>query len=152
MKKTQSFVKFIESAFSIIEENTDEIPVGCAIINNKTKEIITATNEINKAKNILAHAEILAIKKANKKFKEKGNLYLTNCDIYITLEPCYMCSYAILKSRFRRVYFGAYNKKEGAIEELSHKAKLYKPEIYGGIEEKRSKELLDIFFKNRRKN
>lgn len=130
----------------------DEIPVGCVIVNSKNNQIIARTyNQNITLKDATAHAEILAIREACKKM---GTDRLTDCDLYVTLEPCPMCATAISYARIRRLYYGANNPKEGAIE---NGAKLYKnkfcnyiPEVYTGILEDKCGELLREFFKNKR--
>ncbi|MDY4788000.1 MAG: tRNA adenosine(34) deaminase TadA [Bacilli bacterium] len=89
----------------------DEVPVGCVIVKDN-KIIARAHNLKMKEQSVISHAEINAIKKASKKLKE---MYLIDCDMYVTLEPCTMCSGAIIHSRLRKVYFGAYDNKTGAI-------------------------------------
>jgi tRNA(adenine34) deaminase len=83
-----------------------------------------------------------------------GAARLAGCDLYVTLEPCAMCAGAIALARLRRLYFGAYDPKGGAVE---HGPRLFdqptthhRPEIYGGIEEVRARELLREFFRARR--
>jgi tRNA(Arg) A34 adenosine deaminase TadA len=83
-----------------------------------------------------------------------GTARLVECDLYVTLEPCAMCAAAIAFARLRRLYFGAYDPKGGAVE---HGPRLFdqptihhRPEIYGGIEERRAGELLRAFFAQRR--
>ena len=81
--------------------------------------------------------------------------HLAECDLYVTLEPCAMCAAAIALARLRRLYFGAYDPKGGAVE---HGPRLFdqpttnhRPEIYGGIEERRAGNLLRAFFRDRRR-
>ena len=83
-----------------------------------------------------------------------GATHLAECDLYATLEPCAMCAAAIALARLRRLYFGAYDPKGGAVE---HGPRLFdqptthhRPEIYGGIEERRAGSLLRAFFRDRR--
>lgn len=82
-------------------QNKDEVPVGAIIVRND-KVIAKAYNKKNKSKNIFDHAEIIAIKKASKK---KKDWRLNDCDLYVTLKPCNMCSAAINQSQFRNVYY-----------------------------------------------
>ena len=87
-----------------------EVPVGAVIVyNNKIIARGHNTRETNQS--VLGHAEINAIKKASKKI---GSWRLEDCDIYVTLEPCPMCSGAIIQSRIKNLYFGAYDPKTGA--------------------------------------
>ena len=79
----------------------DEVPVAALIVYNN-KIIAKAYNRVNKKNNILNHAEILVINKAQKKLK---NWRLINCDLYVTLEPCSMCREIIKKSRLNKVYY-----------------------------------------------
>ena len=97
-------------------EKIDEVPVGCVIVKDN-KIIARAHNLKEKEQNVISHAEINAIKKACKKLNE---MYLIDCDMYVTLEPCTMCAGAIVHSRLRKVYFGAYDYKTGAIETKNH--------------------------------
>ena len=90
----------------------DEVPVGCVIVKDN-KIIARAHNLKEKETNVISHAEINAIRKATKKLK---SMYLIDCDMYVTLEPCTMCAGAIIHSRLHKVYFGAYDFKTGAIE------------------------------------
>lgn len=90
----------------------DEVPVGAIIVKND-KIIAKAYNQKESKKTALAHAEILAIEKANKKL---DSWHLDDCTIYVTLEPCMMCAGAILQSRIKRVVYGALNHQDGAIE------------------------------------
>ena len=83
-----------------------------------------------------------------------GAARLTECDLYVTLEPCAMCAAAIALARLRRLYFGAYDPKGGAVEHgprlFDQPATHHRPEIYGGIEEGRAGQLLRSFFQTRR--
>ena len=89
----------------------------------------------------------------------RGNLkkskYLFNTSIFITLEPCAMCAAAISKAKIEKVYFGAYDEKQGSIESIMniyHNKNFYIPEVYGGISEKKCSKLLKDFFKTKREN
>ena len=90
---------------------THDVPVGAVIVKND-KVVAFAHNLKEKKRNCLCHAELLAISKASKKLK---NFRLSDCDIYVTKEPCLMCMGAILSARIRKVYFGASDKRFGTI-------------------------------------
>jgi tRNA(Arg) A34 adenosine deaminase TadA len=130
----------------------DEVPVGAVIVDSNTKEIVArAGNRVELLKDPTAHAEMQAIRKACAALGQKR---LDHCDLYVTLEPCAMCATAIAHARIRRVYFGAYDPKGGAVEHgpqiFNQPTCHHKPEIYGGIGESASAELLVAFFKNKR--
>ena len=88
----------------------NETPIGCVIVENN-KIIASGYNRRENDQNAVAHAEITAIKIACEK---TGFWRLTECDLYVTLEPCPMCAGAIINSRIGRVIFGASDKKAGA--------------------------------------
>lgn len=124
------------------------VPVGAVVVSGNTI-ISGAGNEICKSHDPTAHAEILAIRRAASKL---GTQFLCECDIYVTLEPCTMCAQAISLARLRRLYFGAYDKKYGAVIHgcrIFEKA-LHKPEIIGGVSETQCSEILELFFEQRR--
>ncbi|MFV0380065.1 MAG: tRNA adenosine(34) deaminase TadA [Anaerorhabdus sp.] len=129
----------------------DEVPVGAVIVFNN-KVIAKAYNLRNKKQQSIAHAEILAIQKACKKI---GSWRLEDCDLYVTLEPCPMCAGAIIQSRIKNVYFGAYDQKGGSFGSVTDLSKVkgynHYPNIFGGIMEEESSKLLKDFFKNKRK-
>jgi tRNA(adenine34) deaminase len=130
----------------------DEVPVGAVIVDSNTKEIVArAGNRVELLKDPTAHAEMQAIRKACAALGQKR---LDHCDLYVTLEPCAMCATAIAHARIRRVYFGAYDPKGGAVEHgpqiFNQPTCHHKPEIYGGIGESASADLLVAFFKNKR--
>ena len=132
-------------------ERIDEVPIGCVIVQND--KIIARGFNHRESKNLVeSHAEMEAIKKANKKLK---SWRLENCDIYITLEPCIMCSGAILQSRIKNIYFGAHDFKGGAlgssINILEAKNINHHPEAFGGILEKECSEIISNYFKGKRK-
>lgn len=117
-----------------------EIPVGAVIVKNN-KIISKAYNKREKSKNVIKHAEILAIIKACKKLK---NWRLCDCEIYVTLEPCMMCCGAIEQSRIKKIIYGCKNINNGKTKELKN------VELFPNVCEIESKELLQSFFKNRR--
>lgn len=130
-------------------DKKDEVPVGAVIVKDD-KVISYAYNKRERSNDATAHAEILAIKKACKKLKD---FRLLGCDMYVTLEPCVMCTGAILNSRIENVYFGAYI-SNGSIsaKELSERAELnHKTNFVGGFLEKENSELVTNYFKNKRK-
>lgn len=127
-----------------------EVPIGAIIVHNN-KIIAASHNKCIVNSDPTAHAEMLAIRAAAEKL---GSNFLTNCDIYSSLEPCAMCAYAISLARIKRLYFGAYDAKSGGVENgvfiFSNKNTHHKPEIYGGIMEEESKILLQRFFQSLR--
>lgn len=128
----------------------NEMPIGCVVVYND-KIIAKAHNMRERYNHILSHAEVLALKKANKKMK---CWHLEEASIYITLEPCPMCAGAIINARLKNVYFGAYNKKGGCAGSYIDlfKYNFSNPQIHyeGGILEEECKNLLQSFFKELR--
>jgi tRNA(Arg) A34 adenosine deaminase TadA len=126
-----------------------EVPVGAIIFDSIENKIIArASNCCEALGNSLKHAEMLVIDKACKKRKSKN---LSGCHIYVTLEPCGMCATAISYARISRIYYGATDKKFGAIESgpriFNSTSSLFKPDIYGGIMSEECQNLLKDFFK-----
>ena len=129
-----------------------EVPVGAVIVDARTGSILAAAGNRTEADaDPTAHAEILAIRAAT---AARGEPRLPDCDLYVTLEPCAMCAAAISFARIRRVYFGAYDAKGGAVEHgprwFQQPTCLHRPEIYGGIDEGRAQSLLREFFADKR--
>lgn len=128
----------------------DEVPVGCIIVKND-KVLARAYNKKIKKKDPTSHAEIECIKKACKKL---GSYYLNDCDMYITLEPCMMCTGAIIQSRLRKIYIGTKDPKGGSIVssiELSAVKNInHYPEIEMGILQEECSKILKDFFKEKR--
>ena len=114
-------------------ELIDEVPIGCVIVKND-KIISRGHNVRETEQNPIGHAEIIAIRKASKKL---NSWRLEDCDIYITLEPCIMCSGAIIQSRIKTIYYGASDPKGGAlgssIDVLSAKGINHHPGVEGGV-------------------
>ena len=127
----------------------EEVPVG-AVITRGNKVISVAYNKVIEMHDPTAHAEILAIREACSKLE---TCMLTDCQMYVTLEPCAMCTKAILLSRIKKVYFGAYNFKTGAI--FHGENMLYSKqnilEVIGGVKERECSDVLRDFFIARRK-
>lgn len=129
-----------------------EVPIGAVVVETTTGRVLAAAgNRTKEDHDPTAHAELLAIRAAAKAL---GSERLTDCDLYVTLEPCPMCAQAISFARIRRLYYGAFDPKGGGVE---HGPRLYAqpschhaPEVYGGIEETRAGELLRGFFRERR--
>ncbi len=144
--------KFMIKAMELAKKafSLDEVPVGAVIVKDG-KVISKAFNTRESTNDATAHAEILAIKKACKKLND---FRLIGCEMYVTLEPCVMCTGAILNSRIESVYFGAFI-SNGSIsaEELSKKAELnHRTNFYGGFLEKENSELVSRYFKEKRLN
>lgn len=127
-----------------------EVPIGCVIV-YKDKIIGRGFNQRNSKKTTLAHAEIAAIRKASKII---GDWRLEDCTMYVTLEPCQMCSGAIVQARIKRVVIGTMNPKAGCagsilnllqMKEFNHQA-----EITGGVMEKECMTILQEFFRELR--
>ncbi|MBR6880421.1 MAG: tRNA adenosine(34) deaminase TadA [Clostridiales bacterium] len=126
-----------------------ECPIGCVIVDNSGRIISRAYNKKLTRNNPILHAEIVAIDKACKKI---GDWRLNDCDMYVTLEPCTMCAGAIVQARIRKVYFGAYEPKSGAVcscndifnVEHGHN---HSVEFEGGLLEEECSEIMKRFFK-----
>jgi tRNA(adenine34) deaminase len=131
-------------------EMRGEVPVGCVIV-REGEVVARAGNRTLADRDPTAHAEVLALRAAA---AATGSERLTDCDLYVTLEPCTMCVGAISFARIRRLYFGAADPKGGAVE---HGVRFFaaptchhRPEVYGGIGEQESAELLRAFFADKR--
>ena len=129
----------------------DEVPVGALIVKNN--EIISSAYNL-KEQNVCAtkHAEILAIEEASEKL---GTWRLTDCTLYVSLEPCVMCTGALISSRITRVVFATFDPKGGALGSvlnLSHHPKLnHKIEVSSGLLQEDASSLLKSFFSKKRK-
>ncbi len=128
----------------------DEVPVGAVIVKNN--EIISASHNLCQEKcDCTSHAEINAIKEAQKKL---GKKVLDECELYVTIEPCAMCTGAISNARIKRVYIGCEEPKTGcmgSVENL-HLMLPHKIEAYYGFCEDECKTLMKKFFESKREN
>ena len=127
-----------------------EVPVGCVVV-REGQIIARAGNRTLRDRDPTAHAEMLAIRQAAKAL---GSERLTDCDLYVTLEPCAMCAAALSFARIRRLYYGAADPKGGAVDNgvrfFASPTCHHRPEVYGGIGESEAAVLLKEFFKARR--
>lgn len=129
----------------------EEVPVGAVIV--KDGEIIARAYNLKESKNdTTCHAEILAIKKASKKLNAWR---LSECEMYVTLEPCAMCAGALIQSRIKKVYIGAMDYKTGACGSVLNLLEDYtfnhKVECERGILQEQCEKILQDFFKELRK-
>lgn len=142
--------KYMQIAIEEAKKSGDDIPVGAIIVKNG--EIIAKAHNTREVdQDITSHAEIVAIRKAEQLIK---NWRLDGCELYVTLEPCPMCGWAILQSRIDKLYFGSYDVNYGS---FSSKLKLQevsnsKISIYGGIMEDECDNILNDFFCKVRKS
>jgi tRNA(adenine34) deaminase len=128
----------------------DEVPIGAVVV--RAGHIIgEGQNRNRRDHDPSAHAEMVAIRAAA---AHLGDYRLTDCDLFVTLEPCAMCAGAIAHARIARLYYGAADPKGGAVD---HGARLFtlpetlhRPEVYGGIGESEAAALLRAFFAARR--
>lgn len=131
-------------------QDRGEVPVGCVVVRDGAV-VAAAGNRTLADQDPTGHAEMIAIRAAARAL---GSERLADCDLYVTLEPCAMCAGAISFARVRRLYYGAPDPKGGAVE---HGARFFeqatchhRPEVYGGISETASADLLRGFFEARR--
>lgn len=145
-------IKFMKIALKEAHKalEKDEVPIGCIII--KDNKVVAKGHNVRETSNLVSgHAEMQAITKANKKLK---SWRLEDCDIYITLEPCIMCSGAIIQSRIKNIYYGAKDYKGGAlgssINVLEASNINHHPNIEGGILEEECSSMITNYFKSKR--
>jgi tRNA(adenine34) deaminase len=128
-----------------------EVPVGAVLVDAAGRVLAAAGNRVETDRDPFAHAEMLALRAGAMLL---GARRLGECDLWVTLEPCAMCAAAIGLARLRRLYFAAWDPKGGAVEHgprlFAQPGANHRPEIYGGIDERRAAELLRNFFRDRR--
>lgn len=130
---------------------TGEVPVGAIIVDDKNNIVSVAHNLVEKENDVTNHAEIIAIREAQRKLKTKT---LQGCSLYVTLEPCAMCASAISHARISKLIFGASDEKQGAVENGARiyqtSSALWKPEIISGIMQEECSDILKKFFQGLR--
>lgn len=138
-------IDFMQLAIEEALNSDGDIPVGAVIVHNN-EVLASACNRKEKDNDITSHAEILAIRRAETVL---NNWRLDNCDMYVTLEPCPMCGWAIIQSRIKNLYFGSYDANYGAFSskiDLRSLAQGAKLNVYGGIKEQECDKFLKDFF------
>jgi len=152
MKHTEEYYMRLALKQAEKARDMDEVPVGAVIVYND-KVIARAHNLREKNRQPDAHAEMLAIRKACKKL---GTWCLKDCDLYVTLEPCMMCTGVIAQARINRLYYGTTDPKGGTVDtliqvkDIKH-LKTYPREVHAGILQKECSEILSDFFREKRK-
>lgn len=149
MEKNDEYYMKLAIKEALKADKIDEVPIGCVIVLNG--EIIgRGYNKREKLENSLAHAEIVAINKACKKI---NSWRLEDATMYITLEPCAMCSGAIIQSRIKKVIYGAYDYRFGAHKSIINLFDVkfnHNVDIKGGLLEEECSSLIKNFFKRLR--
>ena len=147
-------IRFMKEAIKEAKkaELIDEVPIGCVIVKDD-KIIARGHKQRETNQSPIGHAEIIAINKASKKLK---SWRLEGCDIYVTLEPCIMCSGAIIQSRISKVYYGASDPKGGAlgssINVLEAKNINHHPEVISGVLQEECSKIITNYFKQKRQS
>ena len=143
--------KIFDEVIELSENNltNNRVPIAAIIYDYKNQKIIARAANTNSP---IGHAELEAIREA---LEIKKTNRLDDCDIYVTIEPCLMCATAISKCHMRRIYFGAEDKKGGAIlngPRVFENQNLRKVDVVSHIEEEKTSNLLKKFFTSKRKN
>ena len=147
------FKSHMEQALSEARAAADrgEVPVGAVLIDPQGQVVATAGNRTREQCDPTAHAEILTIRAA---CAAAGSERLAGYDLYVTLEPCAMCAAAIAAARIGRVYYGASDPKSGGVAHgarvFSHPQAHHSPEVYDGISEQETEQMLKDFFASKR--
>lgn len=128
-----------------------EVPIAAMVVDASGAIISMAHNEVEMRADATAHAELLALQAA---MRSRGEKYLEDCTLYVTLEPCAMCAQAISLAKVKKLVFGAYDAKGGGVD---HGARVFSqstchhaPEVIGGMQEKECGALLSTFFAAKR--
>jgi tRNA(adenine34) deaminase len=143
----------MRQAIAIAQEvkSSGDVPVGALIVNEAGEILSSGKNEREKDNDPTAHAEIVAIRKASEKI---GSWRLDDLTLIVTLEPCVMCAGAILQSRIKRLVFGAFDQKAGAVgsslDVIRDVRALSKVEVIGGIMKDQCSQVLSDFFSTKR--
>ena len=143
----------MQQAISLAREvkSSGDVPVGALIVNEAGEVISSGKNEREKDNDPTAHAEIVAIRRAGEKL---GSWRLDELTLIVTLEPCVMCAGSILQSRIKRLVFGAFDQKAGAVgsslDVIRDVRALSKVEVVSGVLEKECVKLLTDFFATKR--
>ncbi len=128
-----------------------EVPVGAVVVGPDGSILARAGNRTEQDSDASAHAELLALRAAGRLL---GSPRLTECDLFVTLEPCPMCAAAIGLFRIRRLVFGAYDAKGGGVEHgpriFAQPSCQHRPDVIGGVRETEAADLLRAFFRDRR--
>jgi tRNA(adenine34) deaminase len=133
----------LKEAFKAFDE--DEVPIGAVVVCNN-KIIARGYNQTERLNDVTAHAEMIAITSAA---NHLGSKYLTECDIYVTIEPCVMCAGALFWAQFRRAIFGAADPKRG-FSKISHEMLHPKTELIKGVLQNECGEVMKKFFRKLR--
>ena len=148
-----NYKELMREAIEIAQEvkSSGDVPVGALIVNEAGEILSSGKNEREKDNDPTAHAEIVAIRKASEKI---GSWRLDNLTLIVTLEPCVMCAGAILQSRIKRLVFGAFDQKAGAVgsflDVIRDVRALSKVEVIGGIMKDQCSQVLSDFFSTKR--
>ncbi|MDE1902021.1 MAG: nucleoside deaminase [Alphaproteobacteria bacterium] len=143
----------MEIAFAEAEKaaRRGEVPVGAVVVSAAGEILAQDGNRTEERRDPTAHAEMLVLRAAGRAL---GSPRLTDCDLYVTLEPCAMCAAAISFARIRRVVFAAYDAKGGAVDHgprfFAQPTCHHAPECVGGVDEQRGAKILKDFFAMRR--
>lgn len=142
---------YMEQAISLLNKYDErEIPVAALIVKDGIV-ISKATNKKEQDSDVTSHAEILAIRNAERVL---NNWRLDGCELYVTLEPCPMCSWAIINSRIKSVYFGSYDTLYGALGSKIDLRQISNSnlKVYGGIKQDLCDKILEEYFNKLRRN
>jgi tRNA(adenine34) deaminase len=148
-----NYQSLMQQAIAIAQEvkSSGDVPVGALIVNELGEIVSLGKNEREKDNDPTAHAEVLAIRRAGEKL---GSWRLDDLTLIVTLEPCVMCAGAILQSRLKRLVFGAFDQKAGAVgsslDVIRDVRALSKVEVVSGVLEDECAKLLTDFFATKR--
>ena len=143
---------YMNKALGLAREayEADEVPVGCVVVGKDGNIIGTGRNRREENADATSHAELEAIREA---CAAAGDWRLSDCSIFVTLEPCPMCAGGIINSRIPRVIFGAKDENTGScgsVINLFEERYGHKPAVYGGVMADECSEILRSFFENKR--
>lgn len=146
--------EYMEKALALAEKaaSLGEVPVGAIVVDKNGKVIGEGYNRREELRSPIAHAEILAIEQAAKRLQSRR---LTDCTLYVTLEPCPMCAGAVMNSGLKRLVYGAFDEKNGAcasVVTLFDEKFTHVPLVRSRVLEKRCGEVLTVFFSEIRNN
>ena len=147
------YKSLMHQAISLVKETAikGDVPVGALVVDDSGNVVGQGANLREQGTDPTAHAEIVAIRSAAKKI---GNYRLDELTMVVTLEPCGMCAGAIAQSRIKRLVFGSFDEKYGAVgsvwDLLRDSRAIYKPEVLSGVLENECAQLLSNFFTTKR--